>query len=88
MEVGKVIKRINDFFFVFAFFFFFAFKNDGNMFSVYQNGNFLPGRNISHREKIRKSDFAPSEGYACYAPPRDIVFLSIFPLNLAKKIPE
>ena len=35
---------------------------------VYQNGNFLPGKNISRREKIRKNDFAPSEKYACYAP--------------------
>ena len=29
---------------------------------------FLPRKNISRREKIRKNDFAPSEKYACYAP--------------------
>ena len=35
---------------------------------VYQNGNFLPGKSISRREKIWKNDFAPSEKYACCAP--------------------
>ena len=40
---------------VVVFFFFFlllsTFENDGNLFWVYQNGNFLPGKNISRREK-------------------------------------
>ena len=44
------------------------FENDRNLFWVYQNGNFLLGKSISRREKIRKNDFAPSEKYACYAP--------------------
>ena len=33
------------------FFFFFFFENDENLFWVYQNGNFLPGKSISRREK-------------------------------------
>ena len=68
MEVGKVVKWGEDLFFFFFFFFFFTFENDGNLFWVYQNGNFLPGKNISRREKNRKSYFAPSEKHACYAP--------------------
>ena len=44
MEVGKVIKSVKDFFF-------FSFENDKNLFWVYQNGNFLPGKNISRQEK-------------------------------------
>ena len=28
-----------------------TFENDGDLFKVYQNGNFLPGKNISRREK-------------------------------------
>ena len=50
------------------FLFSFTFENDGNLFLVYQDGNLLPGKSISLREKIRKNDFAPSEKYACYAP--------------------
>ena len=99
MEVGKVLKRGEDFFdfffvlfcfFVFVFFFlffvlflfcfvlfcfvfFFAFHFRKRREFVFlgvsnKNGNFLPGKNISRREKIRKNDFAPSEKYACYAP--------------------
>ena len=56
MEVGKVIKRGEDL------------ENEGNLFWVYQNGNFLPGKNISLREQNQENDFAPSEKYACYAP--------------------
>ena len=37
MEVGNVIKRGEDFFFFFCFS---LLKNDGNLFWVYQNGNF------------------------------------------------
>ena len=58
MEVGKVIKKeVRPFFFFFSFFFFafhFCFENDGNLFWVYQNGNFLPGKSISHQEKIQE----------------------------------
>ena len=65
MEAGKrQKKRWGPFFF----FLLFTFENDENLFWVYQNGNFLPGKSISRREKIRKNDFAPSEKYACYAP--------------------
>ena len=60
-------KEVRTFFFFF-FFFLFTFENDENLFWVYQNGNFLPGKSISRREKITKNDFAPSEKYACYAP--------------------
>ena len=41
-------KRWGPFFF---FFLLFTFENDGNLFWVYQNGNFLLGKNISRREK-------------------------------------
>ena len=51
-EVGKAIKkRWGAFFFFFFFFFFFTFENDRNLFWVYQNGYFLPGKSISRREK-------------------------------------
>ena len=50
MEVGKVIKRVEDFFFFF-FFLVFTFENNGNLFWVYQNVNFLQGKSISRREK-------------------------------------
>ena len=35
----------------FFFFLLFTFENDENLFWVYQNGNFLPGKSISRREK-------------------------------------
>ena len=47
---------------------FFTFQNDWNLFWVYQNGNFLPGKSISRREKIRKNAFPPSEKYSSYTP--------------------
>ena len=49
----NVRKRGEDLFFFFFFFFFllFTFENDENLFWVYQNGNFLPGKSISRREK-------------------------------------
>ena len=52
MEVGKVIKkRVEDPPFFFFFFVLFTFENDRNLFWVYQNANFLPGKSISCREK-------------------------------------
>ena len=48
--------------------FFFAFENDGNLWRVYQNGNFLGGKAFHAGKRIRKNDFIPSEKYACYAP--------------------
>ena len=39
------------FFFFFLFAFHFFFQNHWNLFQVYQNGNFLPGKSISHRGK-------------------------------------
>ena len=69
LKQQNVIKRGEDLFFFFFFFCFSLLKNDKNLFWVYQNGNFLPGKSISRREKnIRKKNFAPSEKYACYAP--------------------
>ena len=64
MEVGKVIKRGEDFFF----FLLFTFENDGNLFWVYQNGDFIPGKAFYAGKKSGKNDFAPSEKYACYGP--------------------
>ena len=54
LEVGKAIKRGEDLFLSFFFFFFFllfTFENDGNLFWVYQNRNFRPGKSISRRKK-------------------------------------
>ena len=47
MGVGKVVKRGENLFF----FLLFTFENNGNLFWVYQNGNFLQGKNISRQEK-------------------------------------
>ena len=44
-------KEVRTFFFFFFFFLLFTFENDENLFWVYQNGNFLPGKSISRREK-------------------------------------
>ena len=67
---GKSCKMSRGPFFFFFFFFFllFTFQNDKNLFWVYQNGNFLSGKSISCREKIKKNDFAPSGKFSCYAP--------------------
>ena len=58
-------SKSKTFFFFFFFFLLFTFENVENLFWVYQNGNFLPGKNISRREKNRKNDFVSSEKYAC-----------------------
>ena len=55
MEAGKVIKSDEDLFFLLCI----TFEIDENLFWVYQNGNFLPGKNISCQKKIRKNYFAP-----------------------------
>ena len=47
--------------------FFFFFKDDKNLFWVYQNGNFLPGKRNSCREKKIRKMTAPSEKNSCYA---------------------
>ena len=54
--------------FFFFFFLLFTFQNHWHLFWGYQNGNFLPGKSISHRKKFKKNDFAPSEKYSSYAP--------------------
>ena len=60
MEGGKVIKCGEDFFFFFFFFFCFSlFWDDENLSWVYQNGNFLPGTNISRREKNQEKWLCP-----------------------------
>ena len=46
---------------LFVFFFGFHFSNHWNLFRVYQNGNFLPGKSFSRREKIQEINFAHSE---------------------------
>ena len=45
LKQENIIKRGEDFFLLFTF------ENDENLFWVYQNGNFLPGKSISRREK-------------------------------------
>ena len=84
MEVGKVIKRGEDPVFFFFFFLLFTFENDGNSFWVYQNGNFLPGKSISRREKKSGETTLPpqknmpvtslidrTETYALYCQPQE-----------------
>ena len=46
-------------FFFFFFFLLFTFQNDENLFWGYQNGNFLPGKSISHREKNQEKWLCP-----------------------------
>ena len=60
---GKIQNEERTFFF----FLLFTFQNDENLFWVYQNGNFLPGKRISCREKNQENDFSPSEKISCYA---------------------
>ena len=58
-------------FFYLFFFFFFTFENDRNLFWVYQNGNFLPGKSISQREKNQEKMTLPPQknmSVICYAP--------------------
>ena len=44
---------------LFFLFIFFTFQNHWNLFWVYQNGNFLPGKSISHRGKSGKMTLTP-----------------------------
>ena len=53
-----VIKRGEDIFFFF-FFLLFTFEENGNLFKVYQNRNFLPGESISRREKNQENLLCP-----------------------------
>ena len=88
MEVVKIIKSGEDFFFLFFFsfsffFFFFCFsllKTTEICFRL-PKWKFSTGKNILRREKIRKNDFAPSEKYACYAPNGSISFKQLFCLG-------
>ena len=69
MEVGKVMKRGDDFFSFFFFFFCFALlKTTEICFGSTKMGIFYREKTFHAGEKIRKNDFAPSEKYACYAP--------------------
>ena len=72
MEVGKVVKRGEDlflfvfffssFFFLFFFFLLFTFEKDGNLFGVYQNGNFLPGtKHFTPGKKSGKMTLPPQK---------------------------
>ena len=51
------------FFFFYLFIFFFScfslLKKDGNLFWVYENGNFLPGKSISRREQNQEKWLCP-----------------------------
>ena len=62
MEVGKVVtskKMGGPFFFSFLLF---TFENDGNLFWLYQNGNFLPGkRHFTPGKKSGKMTLAPQK---------------------------
>ena len=60
VEGGKVRKWGED-----PFFFCFSHFKTTNLFWVYQNGNFLPGKSISRREN-RKNDFTPSKKFSFY----------------------
>ena len=44
---------------IFFFFLLFTFQNHWNLFSVYQNGNFLPGKSISCGEKNQEKWLCP-----------------------------
>ena len=48
--------------------FFSTFQNPWNLFWIYQNGNFLPGKSISRREKSGKITLLPLKKYSSYAP--------------------
>ena len=66
MELGKVIKRGEDLYFVK---FFFCFSLFSNLFWSTKMGIFYREKAFhARKKKIRKTDFAPSEKYACYAP--------------------
>ena len=58
MEAGKRQKKRWGPFFC-LFFLLFTFENDENLFWVYQNGNFLPGKSISRREKNQEKWLCP-----------------------------
>ena len=59
MQAGKRQKKRWGPFFFFFFFLLFTFENDENLFWVYQNGNFLPGKSISRREKNQEKWLCP-----------------------------
>ena len=66
LEGAKVTKWGEDFFFFFFFFFcfsLFTFQSHWNLFWVYQNGKFLPGKGIWRREKIQEKWLCPPLKY-------------------------
>ena len=63
MEVVKVIKNGDFFFFCFPFL-----KTTEICFGSTKMGIFYREKAFHARKNIRKNDFAPSEKYACYAP--------------------
>ena len=67
MEVRKVVKEVMTFFFFFFFFLLFTFEKDRNLFWVYQNGNFLPGKkHFTQGKKSGKMTLPPPpEKYVC-----------------------
>ena len=66
VQEGGKVKKWREYWFFFFFFFFashFSKPLKFVLFWVYQNGNFLSGKNISRRKKIRKNDFAPQKNF-------------------------
>ena len=61
--MGKVIKRGEVLFFFFFFFFWlFTFENGGNLYWVYQNGNFVTGKkHFTQGKKSGKMTLPPQK---------------------------
>ena len=83
IEVGKVIKiEWGLFFFFFFFFLLVTFENDGNLFWIYQNGNFLPGKCKSRREKNQEKWLCPLRKICllrpCYHVPSAHLFIFLW----------
>ena len=71
IEVGKVVKRGEDFLFVCLFFCFSLLKTTEICFGSTKMGIFYREKAFYAGKKIRKKNyFVPSEKYACYAPVR------------------
>ena len=86
MEGGKVTKWAEKTFFFF-FFLLFTFKSHWNLFWIYQNGNFILGKSISHREKNQEKWLCPlwkiflfrPVGITCYqCTPRMLVYSLVY----------
>ena len=81
MEAGKRQKKRWGPFFFFFFFLLFTFENDENLFWVYQNGNFLPGKSISRREKNQEKWLCPLRKI-CLLRPCIWLYIGVWPHSL------